>query len=104
MHRQADALMAARHESDLRYLAGKAEIATDVLHNVGNALNSVNVGVSLVAYTVRDSKVPFLKKAVDLLREHEGNLPRFLTKDERGRVLPSYLCDVADSLVAAIWS
>jgi rod shape determining protein RodA len=26
---------------------GKAEIATDVLHNVGNALNSVNVGVNL---------------------------------------------------------
>ena len=59
--RQAEQLATVQHEAQLRYLVGKAEIATDVLHNVGNALNSVNVGVNLVAYTIRDGCIPKLR-------------------------------------------
>ena len=36
--------------------AGMAEVATNVLHNVGNILNSVNISASLVAERVRQSK------------------------------------------------
>jgi hypothetical protein len=36
--------------------AGMAEIATNVLHNVGNILNSVNISLSLVAARVKQSK------------------------------------------------
>ena len=37
-------------------LAGMAEVATDVLHNVGNVLNSVNVSCSLTLDRIRSSK------------------------------------------------
>ncbi len=37
--------------------AGMAEVATRVLHNVGNVLNSVNVSSSLIAEKMRDSKI-----------------------------------------------
>jgi two-component system NtrC family sensor kinase len=37
-------------------MAGMAEVATTVLHNVGNVLNSVNVSASLVADKVKSSK------------------------------------------------
>lgn len=97
-HQTAE-LTAAQHASELRYMAGKAEIATDVLHNVGNALNSVNVAVNLLGYTLRESKAPSLKRAADLLRDNEDGLVRFLTKDERGRLLPSYLTELADALL-----
>lgn len=97
--RQAEALCSALYAADLRYHAGKAEIATDVLHNVGNALNSVNVSVNLVAYTVRDSKIVSLKRGLDLLHENADNLAKFLTKDARGKVLLPYLFDVTDSLL-----
>lgn len=100
VRRQAEALAAAKQSAEVRYLAGKAEIATDVLHNVGNALNSVNVGVDLVAASIRDSHLPSLRRAVDLLVTHRQNLARFLTNDERGRLLPLYLIEVADFLLA----
>lgn len=99
VQRRTEELLAARHAAEVRYLAGKAEIATDVLHNVGNALNSVNVAVNLLGYTLRESKMPSLKRATDLLLEHERNLARFLNKDERGRLLPSYLSDLAETLL-----
>src|SRR5208283_3543694 len=37
--------------------AGMAEVATGVLHNVGNVLNSVNVSANIVASKLRESRV-----------------------------------------------
>jgi C4-dicarboxylate-specific signal transduction histidine kinase len=69
--------------------AGMAEIATGVLHNVGNVLNSVNVSTSLVVGKVRESKVDNLVAAIGMLEQHAGDLPAFLEKDPKGqRVLP----------------
>ncbi|MCA9254446.1 MAG: hypothetical protein KDA33_02365 [Phycisphaerales bacterium] len=78
--------------------AGMAEIATGVLHNVGNVLNSVNVSATLVSDKARNSKVSSLAKTVELIREHEHDLGRFITDDEKGRKLPGYLGKLADHL------
>lgn len=78
--------------------AGMAEIATNVLHNVGNVLNSVNVSAETVASRVRNLRVASLKQVAGLLREHAAVLPRFLTEDPRGRELPDYLVRLADNL------
>jgi two-component system, NtrC family, sensor kinase len=71
--------------------AGMAEVATGVLHNVGNVLNSVNVSATLVADSLRVSKVDNLVRAVALLREHEAELASFLESDPRGKHLIDYL-------------
>jgi signal transduction histidine kinase len=81
-------------------MAGMAEVATSVLHNVGNVLNSVNVSGSVIADKVRHSKVANLGKAVALMREHEGELGAFLTTDAKGRQLLGYLDALAGHLVA----
>jgi len=78
--------------------AGMAEIATGVLHNVGNALNSVNVSASVVKDRVRGLRVDNLSRATALIREHTGDLVRFLETDDRGRRLPGYLLKLADNL------
>jgi PAS domain S-box-containing protein len=78
--------------------AGMAEVATGVLHNVGNVLNSVNMSASLVVDTVKRSKVSGLTKAVGLLQGQEADLGRFVTEDEKGRQLPRYLGEVARHL------
>jgi signal transduction histidine kinase len=78
--------------------AGMAEVATSVLHNVGNVLNSVNVSGALIAEKVGQSKVANLNKAVALMREHDGDLGVFLTTDERGKKLPGYLSNLAAHL------
>jgi signal transduction histidine kinase len=78
--------------------AGMAEIATGVLHNVGNVLNSVNVSASVAVKKLRNSEVASLVKAGEMLRAHRANLDAFLTSDERGRQLPPFLIDLADCL------
>jgi PAS domain S-box-containing protein len=83
---------------DSSRVAGMAEVATNVLHNVGNVLNSVNVCVSRVGDHLRQTKSAGLGKVAVLLKEREGDLASFITTDERGRRLPAYLAQLAERL------
>ncbi|MGY2285269.1 GHKL domain-containing protein [Pseudomonas gingeri] len=76
---------------DTARMAGMAEIATNVLHNVGNVLNSVNISADLVSRKVRASKAQGLGKAVQLMNEHADDLGHFVSQDEKGKLLPAYL-------------
>ena len=78
--------------------AGMAEVATGVLHNVGNVLNSVNVSSTLVCDGVRRSRLPTLARTAAVLREHAHDLDAFFARDERGRMLPELLTQLADHL------
>jgi signal transduction histidine kinase len=80
--------------------AGRAEVATGVLHNVGNVLNSVNASAALINRTMQESKLDNLGKALDLIREHEGDLGTFLTSDAKGQRLPGYMIKLGEVLVA----
>ena len=80
--------------------AGMAEIATNVLHNVGNILNSVNVSADLLGSTLRTSRAQGLSRAVQLMHEHAADLGEFLTRDDKGRLLPGYLGQLALALAA----
>ena len=72
-------------------LAGMAEIATGVLHNVGNVLNSLNVSASVIDSSLRQSKAESLAKLAALLREHQADLGGFLVDDAKGRRVPELL-------------
>jgi PAS domain S-box-containing protein len=78
--------------------AGMAEVATSVLHNVGNVLNSVNVSTSLIADKLRNSRVANIVKLAELLRENGKDLGNFITNDPRGQKLPEYLANLAGYL------
>ena len=78
--------------------AGMAEIATGVLHNVGNVLNSVNVSAILISERLGQSKTENLVKATALLRAQNGGLAEFLTNDPKGKLLPGYLADLSQHL------
>jgi C4-dicarboxylate-specific signal transduction histidine kinase len=71
-------------------LAGMAEVATGVLHNVGNVLNSVNVSAGLVVEKITRSKVPQITKAAALLTQRNGDLGNYLTNDPNGKKLPVF--------------
>jgi PAS domain S-box-containing protein len=81
-------------------LAGMAEIATNVLHNVGNVLNSVNVSADLLAAQLRGSKLKGLARAVALMDSRAGDLGEYLTNDAKGKLLPTYLRELASALQA----
>jgi len=84
--------------ADTSRQAGMAEVASGILHNVGNVLNSLNVSTSVITEDVRTSKVAGLAKAAELLREHQQDLGSFLTTDQRGKSLPDYIIQLAEVL------
>jgi PAS domain S-box-containing protein len=93
----------ARLNQELRSAArqaGRAEIATSVLHNVGNVLNSVSVSATIVGDRLRQSRLSNLRRAAALLTSQGGNLAHFLTHDPKGKILPDYLDSAAEELVA----
>jgi signal transduction histidine kinase len=80
---------------DISRQAGMAEVATSVLHNVGNVLNSVNVSCAVVSDKVRKSRISSITKTAELLKEQEGNLAAFFSTDPRGQKLPDFLRKLA---------
>ncbi|HWD92591.1 MAG TPA: ATP-binding protein [Verrucomicrobiae bacterium] len=78
--------------------AGMSEVATGVLHNVGNVLNSVNVSAALVADHLTALNIENLARAASMMREHAGDIGHFLTNDPKGKRLPDYLSQLASHL------
>jgi signal transduction histidine kinase len=72
-------------------MAGMADVATNVLHNVGNVLNGVNVLAASIANHVQKSKVPSVTRLAGLLAQHQADLGHFMTEDENGRHVPGHL-------------
>jgi predicted ATPase/signal transduction histidine kinase/tRNA A-37 threonylcarbamoyl transferase component Bud32 len=83
---------------ELSRRAGMAEVASGVLHNVGNVLNSVNVGAGLAREMVGKLPVERLVRVVALLEENAGRLAEFLTADSVGRKLPEYVRKLGEAL------
>ena len=78
--------------------AGMSEVATGVLHNVGNVLNSVNVSAGLVADRLQQFKIENVARVAALMRQHAADLGAFMTQHPKGRQLPEYLAQLAQHL------
>jgi signal transduction histidine kinase len=103
-HREAERKLAAARAQEMQTellavsrMAGMAEVATGVLHNVGNVLNSLNISVSMISDQVRASRVSGLTRSIELVDSFPGGLPAFL-ETEKGKVLPTYLSSVSRRL------
>jgi signal transduction histidine kinase len=79
---------------------GMAEVATNVLHNVGNVLNSVNVSASLVTDSIKSAPGASMARVAALLREHESDLGSYITSDPKGRHIPALLEELAQGWLA----
>lgn len=78
--------------------AGMAEIATEVLHNIGNVMNSANTSANMMVKIVNEDlnnrAVHYLDQ---LVRENQHHLGQWLDTDPKGlKVLPSLhqLCPI----------
>lgn len=80
-------------------LAGMAEVATGVLHDVGNVLNSANVSVNVIAGGLRQSRLDGLTRIARLLQENAANLAEFLTQNPQGKRFGEYLGTLSEHLV-----
>jgi signal transduction histidine kinase len=79
--------------------AGMAQVATGILHNVGNVLNSVNVSANILRDTLgHNPHFTLLQQTTALLREQESNLPVFLTENPRGRLVPPFFIKLGEEI------
>jgi len=78
--------------------AGMAEVATGVLHNVGNVLNSVNVSANLMSQVLKNSELASLERVAALLSDRSGDLDNFLHTDPKARLIPGIVIQLADQI------
>ncbi len=83
---------------ELSRRSGMAEVATGVLHNVGNVLNSVNVGAGVISGKLRELRLQQLSASVQLLDQHVPDLSQFVTNDPKGQRLIPYMMKLAAHL------
>lgn len=83
---------------DAAHTAGKAEIAINVLHNVGNVLNSLNISINLVSEKIGSSKISNLARVAKLIDNHKNELDIFLTQNPKGKAVPEYLIRLSETL------
>ena len=79
--------------------AGMAEVAADVLHNVGNVLNSINVTTTLITKQVSNSEIKNLEKLAVIINNNIQEIGKFLTEDPKGKHIPVYLTEVSKCLI-----
>lgn len=70
---------------------GMADVATSILHNVGNILNSANISVSTIGREIKKSHVEKLKTLCDMMETNKDDLFNYLSNDEKGKVIPEYI-------------
>jgi PAS domain S-box-containing protein len=97
---QAELQRLHRELVDASRAAGMAEVATGVLHNVGNVLNSVNVSATVLHEQLGRSKLTSLEQAIQLLQANLSALGPFLQDDPKGKLLPDFLIKVTQHLAA----
>jgi signal transduction histidine kinase len=83
-------LLAVSHQ------AGMAEIATSILHNIGNILNSASVSISIILDILRATNVQKLQKVSGIIQEHTTD--DYLIKDPKGKQIPTYLLAIAKAI------
>ncbi len=77
--------------------AGMADIAKSTLHNIGNILNSINTSVTMLNQHLKNSEIDSLDQLSTLIKEHTDNIDNFILHDEKGQLIPSYICALADN-------
>jgi signal transduction histidine kinase len=78
--------------------AGMTDVATSVLHNVGNVLNSLNISATLVASHLEELKIDRIIHVARLFKQHSANLGNFLANDPKGKQVPNFLMQLGEHL------
>jgi len=78
---------------------GMAEVATNVLHDVGNVLNSVSAIGHQLHDNIQQSCIGDIKNIAEMLHQHADNIGEYLTHDHKGRQIPDYLAKLGENLV-----
>lgn len=97
---QNKALNSSRALAEVSRRAGMADIATGVLHNVGNVLNSVNISAEVAAERLHAMKISGVARVADLLAEDAATVPSPEAARDRAAKVGQYLRELGAHLTA----
>ncbi|MDB6041592.1 MAG: sensor signal transduction histidine kinase [Gammaproteobacteria bacterium] len=89
-----------RQLREASHQAGMAEVATGVLHNVGNVLNSLGVASSTAQARLKACQIERVGQVAAILEANRGALAEYLTHDVRGKRLPDYVTALGKRLTS----
>lgn len=78
--------------------AGMADIATNVLHNVENILNSINVSIVSIHEQLNNSIINDLQEVSRLLKQHKKTIADYISKDKNGKYIPEFISKIYEKL------
>ena len=78
--------------------AGMSEVATSILHNVGNLLNSVNVSTVILKQNVAKDHYKKISAIKTMLDENISRLSDYLLNDPKGKLILPYLDALSKAL------
>jgi signal transduction histidine kinase len=81
------------------YKIEMADMASTVLHNVGNVLTSVAVAANMVESVVDQSSVILVNRMAELIKAHDQDLGTYLTEDPKGKRIPPSLEKLGTHLI-----
>jgi DNA-binding LacI/PurR family transcriptional regulator/signal transduction histidine kinase len=76
---------------------GMADISIEILHNIGNILNSINVSVNLMKTNADSLMIPYLLNANEMLTANLADLETFITGDPKGKKLMQFFLKLGTS-------
>lgn len=79
-------------------LVGMADVASTVLHNVGNVLNSVNVSVDVVTNLLKQTPMNDVALIASMLEARKHDLGTYLSQDQEGKQIVPYLSMLAQAV------
>ncbi len=84
------------------FVQGRLEIVDTILHNIGNAINSVTVGIDTVYNMLADDLlVSRLTALAEALRQHEDNLGDYIENHPQGQKVLPFLLTISEDFEVA---
>jgi signal transduction histidine kinase len=98
------ALERMRTEKELRntreaqaYAQGRLEIVDTILHNIGNAINSVTIGTGTIQESLANSRLTqHLLCLANAIKEHQGDFIDYVKNDPQGQKVAPFIVALAN--------
>ena len=91
--------MQAEQEVSRAFAQGRLEVVETIVHNIGNAINSVAIGVGTIRQKLLENEVIHRMFALaDALRDHQDDMMAYLQNDPQGRLAMPFILALAEDL------
>ena len=79
------------------YSRGRLEVVDTILHNIGNAINSVTIGIGTVhGHLVRNKLMARLNALADAVRANQDDLANYIKNDPQGKQVAPFISALAE--------